>query len=180
MLVLPTPEYHKRVPVSIHTSVIDVVTTSLHASDFEHAQQSRKAVYCTTQIRRQVQSQQLQKGIVKTTKPVTLQPFSPTSVYCFTKIKGHGMRLNLIAVPISDSQLCNSIQCIPTCCILEPGSSGITIGLRNVSAKKITIQAKVVICQMHLANMVAKLYASVGQVSREANKEEDGSWIIER
>ena len=54
---------------------------------------------------RQVQSQQLQKITVKTTKSVTLPSFSTTAVHDFTKLKGHGMRFNLIAGPINDNQL---------------------------------------------------------------------------
>ena len=58
-----------------------------------------KTVCCITQSRRKVQAQQIQKSIVKTTKPITLPPFSTTVVKGHTNLKGHGMRLNLIAEP---------------------------------------------------------------------------------
>ena len=51
------------------------------------------------------------------------------------------------------------------------------MGLRNVSAKKITIAAKAVICLVQLADMVPKLCFS-DHMSTEANQEEDESWIL--
>ena len=56
----------------------------------------------------------------------------------------------------------------------------VPMGLRNVSAKKITITTKAVICQAQLANMIPKLYALLGQMSTEANQEDDGSWILQK
>ena len=78
-----------------------------------------------------MQEQQLQKEIMKTTKPVTLKMFSTTSVYSFIKKKGHGMRLNLTGKPIANSQLPNSMQCTPTYCNLESGSHIMSLRLRN-------------------------------------------------
>ena len=75
---------------------------------------SWKTVYFTTQSRRQVQAQQLQKSTVKITKPITLPPFSTTVVKGHTTLNGHGMRLNLIAEPSEINQLPPSVQCTPT------------------------------------------------------------------
>ena len=127
-----------------------------------------------------MQSQQTLKGIVKTTKPVTLQPFSTTTVYGFTKMEGDWMRFNLIGEPSIDSQLPNSILCTPTYCNLEPCSNRISVGLGNISANKIIIPAETVICVAHLANMVPKLYASLGQTSTKAILEDDAFRIVEK
>ena len=126
------------------------------------------------------QSQQLHKGIVMTNKAVTLQLFSTTVVQGFTKMKRHGIRLILIAGPVTHSPLLNSIQCTPTYCNLKPVSNMVSVGLRNISAKKTTIPVKAVICQVHLANMVAKLHALVGKLFTKAGQEDDGSWILEQ
>ena len=40
-----------------------------------------------------------------------------------------------------------------------------TIGLRNISAKKIIIPVRVVVCQVQLANMVPKLLAPERKMS---------------
>ena len=63
-----------------------------------------------------MQLQQPQGEIGKTNKSVTFQPFSTIYVHGFTRVMGYGMRLNLIAEPIPDSQIANSILCSPTSC----------------------------------------------------------------
>ena len=67
-----------------------------------------------------------------------------------TKLKGHGLKLNLIAEPFKDSQLPSNIQCTPTYCTLEPGSNRVTVGLRNISAGKIIVPSKTIVCQIQL------------------------------
>ena len=126
-----------------------------------------ETVCCTIQSRRKVQAQQLQKSTVKSTKPITLPPFPITVVKGHTKLNFHGMRLNLIAEPSEINQLPPSVQCTPTYCNLEQGSNWVTVGLRNVSAKQITISSKAVVCQVQLANMVPKIQIPKGQDSTD-------------
>ena len=123
LLVLPTTEYQKRVPVTIGTSLTDMAVDSLGLFDTAKLSPSWKTVCFATQTRRQIQAQQIQKQTVKTTKPTTLPPFSTTVVHGHTKLKGHGLKLNLIAEPSKNSQLPSNIQCTPTYCTLEPGSN---------------------------------------------------------
>ena len=123
LLVLPTTEYQKRVSVTIGTSLTDMVVDSLDHSDTTNLPTSWKTVYYATKTRRQIQAQQVQKPTVKTTKPITLPPFSTTVVHGHTKLKGHGLKLNLIAEPFKNTQLPSNIQCTPTYCTLEPGSN---------------------------------------------------------
>ena len=59
--------------------------------------------------------------------------FPTISVKGLTKIKGNGMKLNLIVEPTSNSSLPNRVHYALTCCNLEPGSSRISVGLRNLS-----------------------------------------------
>ena len=154
LLVFPTTEYQKRVPVTIGTSLTDMAVDSLGTSDTANLSTPWKTVCCATQTRRKIQAQQFQKQTVKTTKPITLQPFSTTIVHGHTKLKSHRIKLNLIAEPFKDSQLPSSVQCTPTYCNLEPGSNRVTVGLRNVSARKITVPSGAIVCQIQLANMV--------------------------
>ena len=58
-----------------------------------------------------IQAQQVQKPTVKTTKPITLLPFSTSVVHGHTKLKGYGLKLNLIAEPFENGQLPSNIQC---------------------------------------------------------------------
>ena len=146
---------------------------SLGISDTSKLSTPWKTVCFATQTRRQIQAQQTQKQTVKTTKPITLPPFSTTIVHGHTKLKSHGVKLNLIAEPFKDSQLLSNIQCTPTYCTLESGSNRITIGLRNISARKITVPSKTIVCQIQLANMVPPIQTSKEQPPTEIIKEDD-------
>ena len=119
LLVLPTTEYQRRVPVTIGTSLTYMAVDSLGPSAPSQLSTSWKIVCCTTQSRRQVRAQQLQKSTVKTTKPITMPPFSTTVVKAHTKLKGHGMLHNLIAEPSEINQVPSIVQCTPTYCNLE-------------------------------------------------------------
>ena len=152
---------------------------SLGPSDQTQLQTSWKTVWCTTQSRRQVQTQQLQKNAVKITKPITLPFFSTTVVKGNTKLNGHGMRLNLIAESSEINQLPHSVQCTQTYCNLEPSSNQVTIGLRNVSAKQLTIPSRAVVCQVKLVSMVPKIQTSNGQDPKE-HRGQDNTWILDQ
>ena len=157
-LVLPTTEYQKRVPVTIGTSLTDMAVDFLGSSDTSKLSTPWKTVCFATQTRRKIQAQQFQKQTVKTTKPITLPPFSTTIVHGHTKLKSHGVKLNLIAEPFIDSQLPSNIQCTPTYCNLEPGSNRVAMG--NISARKITVPSRTFVCQIQLANMVHPIQTS--------------------
>ena len=94
------------------------------------------------------------------------------------KLKGHGLKLNLITEPSENNQLPSSVQCTPTYCNLEPGSNRVTVGLRNVLEKQITVPSRTVVCQIQLANMVPKLQTPTEQDPLE-NKE-DNSLILDQ
>ena len=170
LLVLPTTEYQKRMPVTIGTSLTDMAVDSLDSSDTTNLSTSWKTVCYATQTRRQIQAQQIQKPNVKTTKPITFPPFSTTVVHGHTKLKGHGLRLNLIPEPSKNSQLPSNIQCTPTYCTLEPGSNRVTVGLRNISARKITVPSKTILCQIQLANIIPPMNTSTDQTPSEGKR----------
>ena len=108
-----------------------------------------------------------------------LPPFSTTIVHGHTKLKSHGVRLNLITEPFKDSQLHSSIQCTPSYCNLKPGSNRVTVGLKNVSARKITVPSRTIVCQIQLANMVPPIQTPKEQPPTE-NKKEDESCILDQ
>ena len=145
LLVLPTTEYQKRVPVTIGTSLTDMAVDSLGTSDTSKLSTPWKTVCCVTQTRTKIQA----------------------------------VKLNLIAEPFKDIQLPSSIQCTPTYCNLEPGSNRVTVGLKNVSARKITVPSRTIVCQVQLANMVPPIQTPKEQPPTE-NKKEDESCILEQ
>ena len=146
LLVLPTTEYQKRVHITIGTSLTDMAVDSLGTSYTSKLSTPWKTLCFATQTRRKIQAQQFQKETVKTTKPITLPPFPTIVVHGHTKLKSHKVKLNLIAEPFKNSQLPSNLQCTPTYCNLEPGSNRVTVGLRNISARKITVPSRTNVC----------------------------------
>ena len=180
LLVLPTTEYQKRVPVAIGTTITDMAVDYISQNSPNNLSQSWKAVCCAIQSRWLVQAQPIHKYFIMTTKPVTLPPFSMTTIKGSTKLRSHGMMLNLIVESSDSTQLPPSVQCAPTYCILEPGSNRVGVGLRNVLAKTITIPSRTVLCQLQQARMVPQ-----DQASKLLNKQgttggKGGSWILDQ
>ena len=163
LLVLLTTEYQKRMPVAIGTAITDMAVNCISQNHPKNLSQSLNAVCFATQSRWLVQAQPIHKYFIKTTKPVTLLPFSTTTIKGSTKLRSHGMRLNLIAEPLKSTQLPPSVQCAPIYCILEPGSNRVVVGLRNVSAKSITIPSRTVVGQLQQARMVPNYQTSKSQ-----------------
>ena len=114
LLVLPTTEYLKKVPMSIGTTITDMVVDFINQHKPDNMSKSWKVVCCARHTRKLVQAQPNSKRNIKTTKPVTLPPFSITVVKGNTKFKSHGMRLNLIVESLNGTQLPSGIQSTPT------------------------------------------------------------------
>ena len=77
LLVLPTTEYLKKVPVSIGTTITDMVVDFINQHKQENMSKSWKVVCCATHTRKLVQAQPNSKRAIKTTKPVHCHPSAP-------------------------------------------------------------------------------------------------------
>ena len=141
LLVLPTTDYLKKVPVSISTTITDMVVDFINQNKPDNVSKSWKVVCCATQTRKLVHAQPKSKRSIKTTKPVTLPSFSTTIVKGNTKFRSHGMRFILIAESSNGTQLPSGVQCTSTYCTMEPGFSRVSVGLRNLSSSSITISS---------------------------------------
>ena len=154
LLVLPSTDYQQRVPIAVGTTITDMVVDFINKTNPDNLSKCWKAVCCATQSKWLVQAQPENKFLVRTTKPVILPPFSTTTIRGSTKLRIHGMRLNVIAEPSNCTQLLASVQCTPTYCILEPGSNRVAVGLNNISARTITIPSNVVVGRLQQAKMI--------------------------
>ena len=172
LLALPTTEYLKKVPVSIGTTINDMVVDFINQHKPDNMSKSWKVVCCAMHTRKPMQAQPNSKRAIKTTKPVTLPPFSTTVVKGNTKFKSHGKRLNLITESPNGTQLPSGIQCTPTYCSMEPGSSRVSVGLRNLSARPITIPSQSVVGHLQQAT-IQKVHAS-GNKQGSTEKGEPG------
>ena len=110
-----------------------MVVEFINHNNPENISTSWKAVCCATQSKWLVQAQPENKYLIRTTKPITLPPFSTNTIKGNTKLRIHVMRLNLAAEPSDCTQLPSSVQCAPTYCILEPGSNRVAVGLKYFS-----------------------------------------------
>ena len=175
LLVLSTTDYQRRVPVAIGTTITDMAVDYISQNHPSNVTKSWKAVCCATQSRRLVQAQPTSKYFVKTTKSVTLPPFSTS-----TKLRSHGMMLNLIAEPSDSTQLPPSVQCAPTYCIFEPGSNRVAVGLRTVLDKAITIPSHTVVGQLQQARMVPGDNTSKSWDNQGPTGRKGGFWILDQ
>ena len=178
LLVLPTTEYQRKVPVSIGTTITDMVVDFINQNKPDHVSKSWKVVCCATHSGKMVQAQPKQKRSIKATKPIILPPFSTTIVKGNTKFKSHGMRLNLIAESSSGSQLPSGVQCTPTYHTLEPGSSRVPVGLQNLSSRSITIPLWSVVGQLQQVT-IQKVHSS-GKQSKQGPTGKEGAWVLDQ
>ena len=178
LLVLPSTDYQKRVPIAIGTTITDMAVEYINKSKPENLSKSWKAVCCTTQSKWLVQAQPENKFLIRTSKSVTLPPFSTTTIRGCTKLRSHGMRLNLIAEPSDCTQLPASVQCTPTYYTLEPGSTRVSVGIKNISSRAITIPSRVVVGKLQQARMVPDDQSSKSK--QDPTRGEGGSWILDQ
>ena len=93
------------------------------------------------------------QGHVKLTKPVTIAPFQTVHVSGLTECNQHFKRVNVIVEPNPNKDY-ESVIPIHGYTTLKPGSSRVSIGLRNHSCRKVTINAKTIIAKVTAANVV--------------------------
>ena len=93
------------------------------------------------------------QGHVKLTKSVTIAPFQTAHVSGLTECNQHFKRVNAIVEPDPNKDY-ESVVPIHGYTTLKPGSSRVSIGLRNHSCCRVTINAKTVIAKVTAANVV--------------------------
>ena len=93
------------------------------------------------------------KGHVRLTKPITIAPFQTVHVSGLTECDQHSKRVNIIVEPDPDKEYESMIP-IHGYMVLKPGSSRVSIGLRNDSCHKVTVPAKSIIAKVTTANVV--------------------------
>ena len=93
------------------------------------------------------------KGHVRLTKSITIAPFQTVHVSGLTGCDQHSKRVNIIVEPDPDREH-ESVAPIHGYTVLKPGSSRVSIGLRNYSCCKVTVPAKSIIAKVTAANVV--------------------------
>ena len=93
------------------------------------------------------------KGHVRLTKPITIAPFQTVHVSGLTGCDQHSKIVNVIVEPDPDRDY-GSVIPIHGYTVLKPGSSRVSIGLRNYSCCKVTVPTKSIIAKVTAANVV--------------------------
>ena len=86
------------------------------------------------------------------------------------------MRLNLIVESHNGTQLPSGIQCTPSYCTMEPGFSRVSVGLRNLSARPISIPLHSVVGHLQQAT-TQKVHASE---SKQGSSDKEGAWVLDQ
>ena len=97
-------------------------------------------------------------GKVKLTKAVVIKPFQMVHVSGHIKCKQHFKRVNVIVESDPERNYRSAIL-VNGYTVLKPGSSRVSIGIRNISCQSVTILAKTVIAKIAAANVVPHSYA---------------------
>ena len=92
------------------------------------------------------------------TKPITIAPFQTVHVSGLTECDQHSKRVNVIVEPDPDKKY-ESVIPIHGYTVLKPGSSQVSIGLRNHSCRKVTVPAKSIIAKVTTDNVVPHFLA---------------------
>ena len=98
------------------------------------------------------------KGHVKLTKSMTIGPFQTVHVFGLTECNQHFKRVNVIVKPNPDKNYEAAIP-IYGYTVFKPGSSRVSVGIRNLSCRKITVPTKSIIAKVAAANIVPHSYA---------------------
>ena len=86
LLVLPSTDYQQKVPVAIGTTITDMAVEYIGKFKPENLSKFWKAVCCATQSKWLVQAHPENKFLIRTTKSITLPPFSTTTIRGCTKL----------------------------------------------------------------------------------------------
>ena len=84
---------------------------------------------------------------------VTIAPFQTVHVLGLTECDQHFKRVNVIVEPDPDKEN-ESVIPIHGYTVLKPGSSQVSVGLRNHSCCKVTVQARSIVGKISAANVV--------------------------
>ena len=95
----------------------------------------------------------LVKGQVKITKRVTIPPFETIHVPRLIECNSHFKRVHIMT-EVSEGFNHETVKTICAYSMLKPGSSRVSIGLRSLSCKSVTIELKTVIATVAAANLV--------------------------
>ena len=180
MLVVNDSAYTERVPMALGTIPLDCVfqlikdwklkkvTESLQRSKLAMVLAAKAAILAKDE--KEFTLDQV-NGDLKITKVLTLAPFETAKVLTQSKFKNHRKRVNVITEPLEHSYA-HDVVTHPNCACLKPGSSRVSVSLRNLTGKTVTIKPKTVVAKLAAANVVLpKLASKVEKETKTTDQE---------
>ena len=159
-IVVNDTNYTKRVPVqlgTLHTNeALSLVTGEEYgklSASWVRANFPPRPISGSTQVSESEFDLETIKGNVKITKQVTLGPFETKHVPGLTECSTHYKRVHVVT-EASEKFQHGTVKPICTYSDLKPGSSRVSIGLRNFSCRSVMLRPKTVVAKMSAANIV--------------------------
>ena len=159
-MVVKDTKYTNRVPVQIGTLHINAALASVIREEYgklpitwARANFPPKPISKSATISESEFDLDTIKGHVKITKAITISPFQTVQATEITNCSTHFKRVRVITEPTEkfDNEAIKTVTIYST---LKPGSSRVSIGLRNLSCKSVTVKPKTIVAEVAAANIV--------------------------
>ena len=178
-MVVKDTEYTNRVPVQLGTLHINEALASVTMEEYgklpiawARANFPPKPISKTATVSGPEFDLDTIKGHVKITKTITISPFQTVQTTGIMNCSSHFTRVRVITERTEkfDNE---SIKTVAIYSTLKPGSSRVSIGLRNLSCKSVTIKPKTIVAEVAAANVVPISIAPKleGEEKRDVRKE---------
>ena len=155
-----TTHYHQREPIQVGSHIIDQVTSCLSEDELQSPSQSWKLAYVSTIISKsaligdpEFDLDQV-KGEVVTSKKVKIPILQTVVVKGLTKVTGHQKYVYVLVEP---SPKCISVFVPGNTSELIPGGLGVTVVLRNLSGRDITLESCTEVGTVTAVNIVPSM-----------------------
>ena len=180
MLVVNDSSYSERVPIALGTIHVDRVLQLIKDWELkkmsETWQRSKLVMVLVAKAAILAENEKeftldQVKGDLKITKVLTLASFEMANVLTQSKVKNHRKRVNAITEP-PEQTYAPDVVTNPGYAYLKPGSSRVSVSLRNLIGRKITIKPKTVVAKLAAANVIPlKLAPKVGKETENTDQE---------
>ena len=207
LLVIPTMTYSKMVLVVVGTKVIDkalslmtmqelakstmtwrqahfgaVMSGLLQLSHSGSDNSKMGGVECSPQRSDPVEVWKFQlddvKGLVCTTKKVTIPPFGTINAWANMSVRGHCMQVHVLMELALSPQLPAAVVPTATYGELCPGSSRVPVCLHNLSACAVEVPTKAMVGQVVPTCQVPPV-VPLTRTAEETNNQASKGWVLE-
>ena len=155
-----TTHYHQRVPIQVGSCIIDQVTNCISEDELQSLSQSWKVAYVSMIISKSplVSGPEFDldqvKGKVVTGEEVKIPALQTVLMKGLTMVTRHQEHVHVLVEP---SPKCTSVFILGNTSELRPGRSGVTMVLRNLSGRDITLKPHTEIGTVTATNIVPSM-----------------------